>query len=214
MRFIYLSLFTFLYMSVATSLLPVKSDGVSSWLVQSAWAKRKKKKKKYNRRKKASDALIKEGHPSVELTIKTSPRVGARVYHGKEYLGRTPMTFKWAKDTGPLDIVVKAGGYLKVNTRIYTYRSDVVTVDMFKEDQSHLLFGYKKKIEKPSEEELEAKSNSADTTTGTTDTKADKNTTKTEKKTTDDSSKKGTTLPKGAVDRSSRTSVKPVNQKN
>ena len=140
MRFIYLSLFTFLYMSVATSLLPVQSEGVSSWLVQSAWAKRKKKKKKkqYNRRKKASDALIKAGHPSVELTIKTSPRVGARVYHGKEYLGRTPMTFKWAKDTGPLDIVVKAGGYLKVNTRIYTYRSDVVTVDMFKEDQSHL----------------------------------------------------------------------------
>ena len=112
--------------------------------------KKKRKSKKYDRKRRASEQLISEGHPVVEITLKTEPRVRARVYHGKELIGVTPMTLKWAKDTGPIDVVLKASGYLKVNSRFYTYRNDRVTVKMFKEDQSHLLFGYKKKI-KPKE---------------------------------------------------------------
>ena len=129
---------------------------------QTASAKPKKKKKdRYLRKKKASKARLSEGHPSVDLTIKTDPRVKARVYHGKELLGVTPLSLKWAKDTGPLDIVVKAGGYLHVNSRIYTYRDDRVTIKMFKKDQAHLLFGYKKKVKK--ELDLEAEGAGAGT---------------------------------------------------
>ena len=116
---------------------------------------KKKKKSRYLRKKKASEALLSTGHPSVELTVKTDPRVKARVYHGKELLGVTPLSLKWAKDTGPLDIVVKAGGYINVNSRIYTYRDDRVTIKMFKKDQAHLLFGYKKKVQKELDLEVE-----------------------------------------------------------
>jgi len=114
-----------------------------------------KKRKRYDRLQRKAQAMIKEGHPTVELSVRTSPRVSARVYHGKELLGVAPFTFKWPKDTGALDLVLKAPGYIRVNTRLYTYRDDKVTVDMFKETEAHKLFGYKKKIEAPSAEDLE-----------------------------------------------------------
>ena len=116
---------------------------------------KKRKRKRYDRLQRKAQAMIKEGHPTVELSVRTSPRVAAKVYHGKELLGVTPFTFKWPKDTGALDLVLKAPGYIKVNTRLYTYRDDKVTVDMFKETEAHKLFGYKKKIEAPSAEDLE-----------------------------------------------------------
>lgn len=98
--------------------------------------------------------LLDSGHPSVQLTLKTSPRVRAVVYHGKEELGYTPLQLTWTKDTGPLDITVKASGYLTVNSRLYTHRNDRVTINMFKDDEAHKLFGYKKKV-KPKSEDAE-----------------------------------------------------------
>ena len=85
------------------------------------------------------------------ITLKTSPRVRASVYHGKELLGTTPLRLVWPKDTGSLDIKLKASGYLTVNSRLYTHRNDRVTVNMFKVDQAHLLFGYKKKVKESPE---------------------------------------------------------------
>ena len=150
-----------------------KESLLIEYSMKASWAKKKKKKKRsYNRRKKASQALLKAGHPSVELTIKTQPRMKAKVYHGKEYLGRTPMSLKWAKDTGPIDIVVRAGGYITVNSRLYTHRNDSVTVNMFKKDEAHLVFGYKKKIEKPSEEDTENQDNAENSATSTDTKKA------------------------------------------
>lgn len=116
---------------------------------------KKKKRKDYDRRRRQAAALIKEGHPTVELSVRTNPRVAARVYHGKELLGTAPFSFKWPKDTGALDLVLKASGYLPVNTRLYTYRDDKVTVDMFKESEGHKLFGYRKRIDAPKEEDEE-----------------------------------------------------------
>lgn len=119
---------------------------IFEWSSNPAEAKPKKRKKRYDRRQRAAKKLIEAGHPTVELTLKTDPRVRASVYHGKELLGRTPLRLVWAKDTGALDIKLKAGGYLTVNSRLYTHRNDRVTVKMFKTDQAHLLFGYKKKV--------------------------------------------------------------------
>lgn len=112
----------------------------------SAKPKKKRKRSEYDRRRRQAAALIKEGHPTVELAVRTEPRVAARVYHGKELLGTAPFTIKWPKDTGSLDLVFKASGYLTVNTRLYTYRDDKVTVEMFKETEAHKLFGYRKKV--------------------------------------------------------------------
>ena len=113
--------------------------------------KKKRKRKRYDRRQRQAKKLIDAGHPTIEITLKTSPRVRASVYHGKELLGTTPLRLVWPKDTGSLDIKIKASGYLTVNSRLYTHRNDRVTVNMFKVDQAHLLFGYKKKVKEETE---------------------------------------------------------------
>jgi len=124
--------------------------------IKSAAAKKSKgKRKRYNRRQREAKKLIDAGHPTVELNLKTSPKVRASVYHGKELLGSTPLRLVWPKDTGALDLKLKAKGYLTVNTRLYTYRNDRATVKMFKVDEAHKLFGYKKKVKSSSEEGVE-----------------------------------------------------------
>mgnify|MGYP003706185551 CR=1 FL=1 len=125
--------------------------------LQGALAKKskgkRKRKKSYDRRRREAKRLIDAGHPTVELNLKTSPRVRASVYHGKELLGKTPLRLVWPKDTGALDLKLKAGGYLTVNTRLYTYRNDRATVKMFKIDEAHKLFGYKKKVDSAESED-------------------------------------------------------------
>lgn len=129
------------------------------WGISTAHAEPKRKKrakrkrrKRYERARREVTKLIEAGHPTVQLTLKTTPRVRAVVYHGKEELGSTPLQLTWTKDTGPIDVTLRAKGYLKVNSRLYTHRNDHVTVQMFKEEESHLLFGYKKKVKSKSED--------------------------------------------------------------
>ena len=136
-------------------------EGGYFWDISSAHAKPKRKKKRksrkrrkrYDRARREAQKLLDAGHPTVQLTLKTKPRVRAKVYHGKEILGSTPLQLTWTKDTGPIDITLRASGYLTVNSRLYTHRNDHVTVQMFKDDEAHLLFGYKKKV-KSKEEDL------------------------------------------------------------
>ena len=129
--------------------------GILTWSHPVAEAKKskKRKRKRYNKRQREAKKLIDAGHPTIEITLKTNPRVRASVYHGKELLGTTPLRLVWPKDTGALDIKLKAAGYLTVNSRIYTHRNDRVTVNMFKTDQAHLLFGYKKKVKESTSDE-------------------------------------------------------------
>ena len=143
-------------------LTPVHLSGGLHLESHQVWAEKKKSKKrkskrnrkKYDRKRRKVEKLIEEGHPTVNLAIYTEPRVYARVYHGKEFLGDTPLKLVWAKDTGPLDVILKAKGYLQINTRLYTYRNDKITVKMRKIEEANQLFGYKKKI-KPKTEETE-----------------------------------------------------------
>ena len=123
-----------------------RSNYSNYFSVAQAKKKKRKKRREYDRRQRAAKKLIDAGHPTVEITLKTKPKVKAVVYHGKEKLGTTPLRLTWPKDTGSLDIKLKAKGYLTVNSRLYTHRNDRVTVKMFKTDQAHLLFGYKKKV--------------------------------------------------------------------
>ena len=115
---------------------------------------KRKRRKRYERAQRASQKLLDAGSPSIQITLKTKPRVRAVVYHGKEELGVTPLQLTWAKDTGPIDIKLKASGYLTVNSRLYTHRNDHVTVNMFKTDEAHLLFGYKKKVKSKTDDTL------------------------------------------------------------
>lgn len=89
---------------------------------------------------------------TVKLTFTTAPRVSARVYYGKKELGTTPFSVDWPRDSGPVDVVVRAHGYLPVNTRAYTFRDDDVSVKLTRMAEAHELLGYRKPVEAPPEE--------------------------------------------------------------
>ncbi len=91
----------------------------------------------------------------VTLSFSTRPSVRARVYYGKKLLGTTPFEVQWPHDSGPVDVVVRAGGYIPVSTRAYTFRDDSVVVELTRPADASRLLGYKKKIEPPPDEPAE-----------------------------------------------------------
>lgn len=101
---------------------------------------------------RALAAADKQEKSHVKLSFATRPSVGARVYHGKKLLGTTPFSVQWKHDSGPVDVVVRAPGYLPVNTRAYSFRDDDVVVELTRPADASRLLGYKKKIEPPPDE--------------------------------------------------------------
>lgn len=98
---------------------------------------------------KAAEEKAAEAPPektTVKLTFVTRPRAKARVYHGKKLLGTTPFSVEWPRDTGPVDVVVRAYGYLTVNTRAYTFRDDTVDIALTRPADASRLLGYKAPI--------------------------------------------------------------------
>lgn len=81
----------------------------------------------------------------VKLTFRSSP--AAQVWYGKKLLGTSPVTIRRKRDSGPVDVVFKAGGYLKMNSRAYSWSDDVVSVRLIPVDKAHTVFGYKKPVE-------------------------------------------------------------------
>jgi hypothetical protein len=47
------------------------------------------------------------------------------------------------RDTGPLDVMVRAAGYLPVQTRAHTFGDQRIVVKLTKPDQTQTLLGYK-----------------------------------------------------------------------
>ncbi len=83
--------------------------------------------------------------PTVTLSIGSIPS-GATVYHGRKNLGTTPLSVTRKRDSGPLDLVVRRGGYLAVSTRAYTFHDDSLTVRLTPVSQAHTLYGYKEPL--------------------------------------------------------------------
>jgi hypothetical protein len=53
----------------------------------------------------------------VRISIGTRPK-GARVYYGGKLLGKTPLTLTAHKGSTPFDVVIRAGGFMTLRTRI------------------------------------------------------------------------------------------------
>ncbi len=81
----------------------------------------------------------------VTISIRTLPS-GARVYHGKRLLGESPIKLRRKRDSGPLDLLVRRGGYFPVATRAYTFKDDIVTVRLTHRDNASSLYGYKEPL--------------------------------------------------------------------
>jgi hypothetical protein len=51
------------------------------------------------------------------------------------------------RDSGPLDVIVRAPGYLPVQTRAHTFADSRVTVKLTTPDQKNTLVGYREPLD-------------------------------------------------------------------
>jgi hypothetical protein len=84
---------------------------------------------------------------TVRILIQTVPARKAQVRWGRKLLGTIPaprpLVIERPRDSGPLDIVIRASGYLPVHTRAYTFSDSRVSVKLTPPAEKSKLFGYK-----------------------------------------------------------------------
>lgn len=92
------------------------------------------------------------GPPSanVTITIVVVPAVQATVTWGKKRLGiikpRSSLVVTRPRDSGPLDLVVRANGYLAVQTRAFSFADGRLSVRLTPVDQKAMLLGYREEL--------------------------------------------------------------------
>jgi hypothetical protein len=86
----------------------------------------------------------------IEFTTNPSA-VDASVTWGKKKIGviarRKPLVLTRPRDSGPMDVVVKAEGFLPVHTRAHTFGDNKVIVKLTPIDQQSTLLGYRAPID-------------------------------------------------------------------
>ena len=74
----------------------------------------------------------------------------ATVSWGKKKLGviapHAPLIVQRPRDSGPLDVVVRAEGCVPVQTRAYTFEDSKVAVKVTPNDQKNTLLGYREEV--------------------------------------------------------------------
>ena len=84
---------------------------------------------------------------TARITFTVSPQVQATVSWGKQRIGviapGAPLVITRPRDSGPLDVVVRAHGYLPVSTRAHTFGDTRVHVKLTPPDQQHTMLGYR-----------------------------------------------------------------------
>ena len=102
-----------------------------------------------------STTAVKPPSPTVQLTLRVFPAVGATVTMGKTRLGtiapRGVLVLERRRDSGPLDLVIRAGGYVPLHTRAYTFDSNTVEVRLTPLDKKDTIYGYRQPL--PPEED-------------------------------------------------------------
>jgi hypothetical protein len=75
------------------------------------------------------------------------PKEKAMVFWGRRRLGpiapHQPLIVERPRDSGPLDVIVRAQGFLPVQTRAYTFADSKVAVKLTPPDQKKTLLGYR-----------------------------------------------------------------------
>ena len=102
---------------------------------------------------KAPDAAVaEEAAPptkpdTVRILIQTVPARRASVKWGGKLLGTIPaprpLVVDRPRDSGPLDLVIRAAGFLPVHTRAYTFSNSRVAVKLTPPSEKNKLFGYR-----------------------------------------------------------------------
>jgi hypothetical protein len=108
----------------------------------------------------APPAVIEPIKTTATVVFTVQPAVQATVTWGKKRLGIIkpgyPLYVTRPRDSGPLDVLVKADGYLPVQTRAYTFNDSKMLVKLTKPEASNTLLGYRVPIEAGMPENLDA----------------------------------------------------------
>jgi len=87
---------------------------------------------------------------TIRLVIKTVPPKKATVFWGKKRLGivdrKAPLIVQRPRDSGPLDLVVRAEDCVPVYTRAYTFDDNTLAVRVTPLDQKQTIYGYKAEL--------------------------------------------------------------------
>ena len=86
----------------------------------------------------------------VHITLQTVPPRKAVVKWGSKTLGvipvPRPLVVVRPRDSGPLDLVVRAAGFLPVHTRAYTFSDSRVAIKLTPVSEKNTLFGYRAEV--------------------------------------------------------------------
>lgn len=81
------------------------------------------------------------------IVFATVPQANATVSWGRKRLGRImpnkPLVVVRPRDSGPLDVIVRADGFLPVHTRAHTFSDNKVMIKLTRPDQTATLLGYR-----------------------------------------------------------------------
>jgi hypothetical protein len=103
----------------------------------------------------ASAEAPQEDPNTVTVVIATTPPAAAMVTWGRKRLGkitpRRPLVVVRPRDSGPLDIMVRAEGYLAVQTRAHTFSDHRLVVKLTPLENISELYGYRAPVEPPPE---------------------------------------------------------------
>lgn len=99
----------------------------------------------------AADAGAHDAPTRVRIIIQTNPPEKAVVFWGRKPLGyirgpKRPLIVDRPRDSGPLDIIVRAQGFLPVHTRAYTFTDTRLTVKLTPVTEKSKLFGYRQEL--------------------------------------------------------------------
>jgi hypothetical protein len=94
----------------------------------------------------AAEAPARTG-TNVRIVFKVIPPSRATVTWGKKKMGfikpRAPLVVERPRDSGPLDVVVRAEDCVPVHTRAYTFTDSTVVVKVTPVDKKNTIFGYR-----------------------------------------------------------------------
>ncbi len=89
---------------------------------------------------------------SVTLKLTVTPPVKAVVFYGAKQLahlepGKMDAEITRPRGSGPVDVEVKADGYLPYHTRLYADRNDKLNVRLYRPEEAPNIFGYSRSPE-------------------------------------------------------------------
>jgi hypothetical protein len=98
-------------------------------------------------------AVVTPPSPNVTISISVNPPRMASVFWGKHLLGvikpRAALVVQRPRDSGPLDLIVRADGCLPVHTRAYTFNDNRLAVRLTTLEQKTTLLGYREELPPP-----------------------------------------------------------------